>query len=183
MNIATAGSSSDRVKVTVEGALCVALAVVFSYFKMFSMPQGGSVTLEMAPLLFFSYRHGFKWGAAAGMMTGFLLMLFGGYVTHPVQAALDYPLAFACLGIAGFFRARPALGAVVSGIARLVCHVLSGVIFFASYAPEGQNPWAYSTVYNVSYMVPSLLLSGVLAFALWKKLGSKGAPWDNQRPS
>jgi thiamine transporter len=155
-----------------EGALCVALAVVFSHFKMFAMPQGGSVTLEMAPLLYFSYKRGFKWGVASGVMSGVLMMIFGGYIAHPVQAILDYPLAFACVGAAGFFKEKPVLGTILAGAARFACHVLSGVIFFASYAPEGQNPWVYSAVYNASYMIPALLISGVLAIILWKKIGA-----------
>ena len=167
-----ATESSRRVKVITEGALCVALAVVFSYFKMFRMPQGGSVTLEMAPLLYFSYKHGFKWGVAAGTMSGVFMMIFGGYIAHPVQALLDYPLAFAVIGIAGLLKDKPVLGAAAAGAARLACHVLSGVIFFASYTPEGQNPWAYSFIYNIAYMIPSLLISDILAMTLWKKIGS-----------
>ncbi|MDR0649703.1 MAG: energy-coupled thiamine transporter ThiT [Synergistaceae bacterium] len=172
---ATAVKGSDRVKVIVEGALCVALSVVLSYFKMFSMPQGGSITLEMAPLLYFSYKRGFKWGTAAGLMSGTLMMLFGGYIAHPVQALLDYPLAFAIIGFAGFFREKLVTGTIAVGVARFACHVLSGVIFFASYTPEGQNPWAYSAIYNASYMIPTLLLSGVLAMILWKKLGPQNS--------
>jgi thiamine transporter len=157
----------------VEGALCVALSVVFSYFKMFAMPQGGSVTLEMAPLLYFAYRQGFKWGAAAGAMSGVLMMLLSGYVAHPVQAVLDYPLAFGCLGLAGLFKTKPIIGTIVAGAARLASHVLSGAIFFASYAPEGQNPWIYSLVYNASYLIPALIISAVLALILWKRLGKR----------
>jgi thiamine transporter len=156
-----------------ECALCVALSVVFSQFKMFSMPQGGSVTLEMAPLLYLSYKRGFKWGVSAGAMSGILQGLIGGFIVHPVQAALDYPLAFACVGIAGLFKAHPLLGAIAAGAGRLFCSVLSGVIFFASYAPEGQNPWVYSTIYNASYMIPAVILSTTLALLLWKKLGAK----------
>jgi thiamine transporter len=48
--------------------------------------------------------------------------------------------------------------------------VLSGVIFFASYAPEGTNVWLYSTVYNVSYMLPNLGLTIILTYILWPRL-------------
>ncbi|MDR3355402.1 MAG: energy-coupled thiamine transporter ThiT [Synergistaceae bacterium] len=167
-----AAASSGRLKVMVEGALCVALAVVFSGFRMFELPQGGSVTFEMAPLFYFSYRRGFKWGVAAGAMSGALMMLFGSYITHPIQALLDYPMALACVGAAGFFEEKPVLGTILAGAARFACHVVSGVIFFASYAPEGQNPWIYSAIYNASHMMPSLLISGVLAMILLKKLGT-----------
>lgn len=29
------------------------------------------------------------------------------------------------------------------------CNILSGAIYFGSYAPEGMNPWIYSIVYNM----------------------------------
>jgi thiamine transporter len=156
----------------VEGALCVALSVVFSGFKLFSMPQGGSVTLEMAPLLYFSYKYGWRWGIAAGVLSGVFQMVFGGYVVHPIQAILDYPAAFGCLGFAGISGrdARGVLaGAIASAVARLACHVLSGVAFFSSYAPEGQNVWIYSLAYNAAFMAPSIIISSVLAWVLWKK--------------
>jgi thiamine transporter len=166
-------NASERVKALVEGALCVALSVVFSCFKLFAMPQGGSVTLDMAPLLYFAYRHGFKWGVAAGAMSGLLQLSFFGYIVHPAQAFLDYILAQACIGIAGLFKSRPVIGAVLAGTSRCVCSIVSGVIFFASYAPEGQNPWLYSTIYNATYSIPNIILSGAVALILWKKLGKK----------
>lgn len=167
-------SESGRIRVLVEGALCVALSVVFSYLKIFRMPQGGSVTLEMAPLLYFAYRRGVGWGVCAGAMSGVLQMLLGGYVVHPAQALLDYPLAFACLGAGGMRWHRPIPGTLVAVAARLFSHVCSGVIFFASYAPEGQNPWLYSTVYNAGFMVPSAIMSALVAWMLWKRMAERG---------
>ena len=164
---------SVKISLLVEGALCVALSVVLSYFKLFSMPQGGSITLEMAPLLFFSYKHGGKWGIIVGGISGVLQLLMGGYIVHPVQAVLDYPLAFACIGLAGFFGKHIIIGTVVAGLGRLLSHVLSGVVFFSSYAPEGMNPWIYATIYNASFMVPTLILTSVAAVILWKKLASR----------
>jgi thiamine transporter len=162
----------NKTRALVEGALCVALSVVFSNLKLFSLPQGGSVTLEMAPLLYFSYKYGYKWGIPAGAMSGLLQMLMGGYIAHPVQAVLDYPAAFACMGLGGVFGQNGkgvAAGTVLAAIARLACHILSGVIFFASYAPEGQNVWIYSLVYNASFMAPSIIITAVAACFLWKK--------------
>lgn len=173
MGETVAGNGSQRVRILVESALCAALSVVLSYFKLFRMPQGGSITLEMAPLLFLAYRRGFKWGIGAGAMSGLIQLLFGGYVVHPAQAILDYPLAFGCVGIAGLFGKRTVLGTIVAGFARLLCHVLSGVIFFAEYAPEGQSPWIYSTVYNATFIIPALILSAITALILWKRLRSK----------
>jgi thiamine transporter len=168
--------SANKTRILVEGALCVALSVVFSYLKLFSMPQGGSITLEMAPLLYYSYKYGSKWGVLAGAVSGIIQMLMGGYVVHPIQGILDYPAALGAVGLAGLFgpEAKSAIfGTLVAFAARLTCHVLSGVIFFASYAPEGQNPWIYSLIYNGSFMAPSVIITSFAAWFLWKKFLSR----------
>ncbi|SMG35210.1 energy-coupled thiamine transporter ThiT [Dethiosulfovibrio salsuginis] len=157
-------------RILVEASLSVALAVTLSYVKLFRMPQGGSITLENVPLLLFSLRYGLKAGFGAGAVAGLLQLMLGGYVAHPIQAVLDYPLAFAALGLAGSFRHHHWAGIALGTVARLACHVASGVVFFASYAPVGQNPLVYSLVYNGSYMVPNMILSIVMITALWKRL-------------
>ena len=172
MDKTVARDNPGRTRVLVEGALCVALSVVFSGLKLFSMPQGGSITLEMAPLFFFAYKYGFGWGFAAGAIAGGFQIIFGGYVVHPIQAFLDYPAAFASIGIAGVFGQSTKeiiAGTLIASVARLVCHVMSGVIFFASYAPEGTNVWLCSFIYNVTFLVPAILISAALALTLWKK--------------
>lgn len=157
-------------RILVEASLSVALAVALSYVKLFRMPQGGSITLENIPLLLFSLRYGLKRGLGAGAVAGLLQLMLGGYVAHPVQAIMDYPLAFAVLGLAGALKNHHWAGVVLGSFARLACHVGSGVIFFASYTPAGQNPLLYSLVYNGSYMVPNMVLSIIMITALWKRL-------------
>jgi thiamine transporter len=46
----------------------------------------------------------------------------------------------------------------VGGAGRLACSFVSGIIFFGANAPEGQPVWLYSLVYNLSYIVPSLVV-------------------------
>jgi thiamine transporter len=174
MNETAISGNSGKTRALVEGALCVALSVVFSYLKLFSMPQGGSITLEMAPLLYFSYKYRYKWGVTAGMAAGLIQVVFEGlrHMVHPVQLILDYPAAFACMGLAGCFGENGKgviAGTALAIVSRLICHVLSGVIFFAEYAPEGQNPWVYSVIYNASYMVPSAIITSIAAWVIWKK--------------
>ncbi len=161
-------------RVLVEGALCAALAIVLSYVRIFRMPQGGSVTLENVPLLIFALRHGIKAGVGVGALAGVLQMILNGYVVHPAQAFLDYPLAFGALGLAGALSSPQWRGIVVGTAARLACHVASGVIFFASYAPEGQHPLLYSLGYNGSYMVVNMILSLIVISLIWKRLPRTG---------
>lgn len=154
----------------VEGALCVALSVVLSSIKIFALPQGGSITLEMLPLLLIAYRWGMRWGIIAGVLSGLLQLLFGGFFAHPLQALLDYPVAFGCIGLAGFSSSHRVISTLIAGTARLSCHVLAGVIFFAAYAPTGQNVWLYSLIYNATFMIPSLAISIVLAWIIERKM-------------
>lgn len=89
-----------------------------------------------------------------GAAYGFVQFLQGGlYFVHPVELLLDYPLAFAMLGLAGLSNKFSDQWGMIPGIilgtfGRFVCAFLSGLIFFGMYAPEGQNVVIYSMVYN-----------------------------------
>jgi thiamine transporter len=161
-------------RVLTEAALAVALAFVLGLIKVFEMPFGGSISLEMVPLILLALRQGPWVGIAAGAAYGLLdLITPPVFAVHPVQVLFDYPLAFGVLGLAGFFRptVRGAiLGTVVAVLARFLCHFVSGVVFFASYAPEGWNPYLYSAVYNAAYLVPSLAVALIAVVVLLRAL-------------
>jgi thiamine transporter len=160
-----------------EIAVAVALAAVLGQLRLFVMPQGGSVSLELLPLVFIAVRRGVVPGLAAGLLYGVLqLGLPGAYVLHPAQALLDYPLAFMATALAGFVRvgllagrrgALQLLAAVSVAVAgRFVFHFLSGLVFFAEYAPHWEAPWLYAITYNLLYLVPEGALSAVLLWPL-----------------
>jgi thiamine transporter len=160
-------------RVLTEAALAVALSFVLGLFVLFKMPFGGSVSLEMIPLILLSLRQGWKVGVVAGMVYGFLDLAIDPFVVHPLQLLLDYPLAFGVIGLAGLFKptVRGAiLGATVAVLGRFFCHFLSGVVFFASYAPDSWNPFIYSAAYNAAYLVPSLGIAVVVVVVLLKAL-------------
>jgi thiamine transporter len=129
------------------------------------MPQGGSITpASMLPLFAYAYMFGPLAGIVAGMAYGILQLIQDPYVVHWAQLLLDYPLAFGALGFAGFFRKNLPLGILAGGFGRFVFHVISGAVFFASYAPKGTSPLLYSIIYNVTYLAPDLAVCLVLAF-------------------
>lgn len=142
------------------GGMCVALSFILSYIKLFEMPQGGSVTLvSMLPVMLFAFVCGPTAGIIAGLAYGFLQFFQGAYAAHWVSILLDYPLAFAWLGLVGIIpktikslQIRFGIGAFIAIIGRFCMHLLSGAIFFGEYAPEGMNPWIYSSVYNAGYL-------------------------------
>jgi len=163
-------------RMLMEAGMMLALAIILNEFvKLFKMPMGGSVTLGgMVPLFLFSFRWGWKKGLLVGAVYGILELIVGGfYSMHPVSILLDYPLAFGMIGLAGFFRNTPAgvVGGVVTGVAgRFLCHAVSGVVFYASYAPEGQSPLVYSILYNGTFLLPELLITAILTVTLMKFL-------------
>jgi thiamine transporter len=137
-------------------ALMIALATVLGQIKISSMPQGGSVTLfSILPIVVCGYLLGTRRGVMAGFCVGLINLIFGPYVIHPVQLLLDYPVAFGALGLSGLtanMKNGLTKGYIVGIIGRYICAVLSGVIFFGEYAPEGFNAWTWSLWYNLTYL-------------------------------
>lgn len=148
-------------RVLTEAALAIALAFVLGLITLFRMPLGGSISLEMVPLILLAVRQGWKVGVLAGAAYGLLNLAVNPVILHPIQVLFDYPLPFAVLGLAGLFNptVRGAIvGTTVAVMARFAFHFVSGVVFFAAYAPEGWNPLVYSAAYNAAYLVPSLIV-------------------------
>ncbi len=152
----------------IECALCVALSYVMTKINLFTMPQGGSVDFELVPLILFTYRRGWKWGIAAGALSGIMRILLGAYVYNPAQAILDYPLAYSFVGLADLHPFW--LGLILAWAGMTSSSIVSGAIFFAQYAPEGQNPWVYSFFYNAPVLGVKYIVSGIAALILWKIL-------------
>lgn len=157
---------SMNTKKLVFSAVAIALALVTSYLKIFSMPMGGSITLFS---MFFICLIGYWYGPGVGIMTGVAFGLLQ-FVIEPVMVSIpqvlcDYPLAFGALGLSGLFAQKKhglQIGYLVGVLGRFFFSVLSGVIFFASYAPEGMNPVVYSAMYNGSYLGAEAVLTVIL---------------------
>lgn len=151
-----------------NASLCIALAFILSYIKLYEMPQGGSVTLaSMLPIFMFAYAYGVAPGMAIGFAYGLLQFVQGGWFVHPVQFLLDYPLAFAMLGFAGVARKLPDNWGMIPGVAlgtvmRFVCAFLTGVFFWGEGAGD-QNVFIYSAVYNGTYLIPEAIICMALA--------------------
>ena len=149
-----------------EAGITLAMAWVLNQLKILPMPFGGSITAGgMVPLLLFAFRWGGVRGIAVCGLYGVLDLVLGGHFYHWFSIIFDYPVAFGMIGLAGFFgkkTAGVAMGTAVGLTGRFLCHVLSGVVAFAEYAPEGQTPLLYSILYNGAYMLPELVISFVL---------------------
>ena len=147
-------------------AVAMALALVTSFIKVASLPMGGSITLlSMFFMCFIGYLYGPKIGIMTGVAYGILQLIIEPYIYAPLQVLLDYPLAFGALGLSGFFSKKKfglTTGVIVGILGRYICHVISGYVFFASYAPEGMNPMIYTLGYNATYIVPELIATVIV---------------------
>ncbi len=169
--------SATQTKSIAYAGVCIALSFALSYVKLFSLPQGGSITLaSMLPLIIYSYVFGARKGVFAGVIYGVLQCLQSPQIYQPMQVVLDYPVAFACIGIAGIskninFLKTPLLkfifGASVACIGRYFAHFLSGYYVFSSWAMEGYTALSWAFVYNM-YIIAELaiiLAVGCVLFA------------------
>ena len=180
----------------VETAMMVALAVGLELLCKF-LPSpwayGGSISLSAIPILYLSYRRGWKWGLSAGFVYASVQMLLGldlppanTFAAVALCILLDYVLAFTLLGLASVFSApfeksgKPSIritgyvvGAVGASFLRFVCSFISGIILWDSYTPEGMSVWVYSLVYNGSYMLGNAAIAAVVLVLLCSAVDPK----------
>lgn len=129
--------------------IALALATILKILRIYHFPQGGSITFgSMVPILLIAFMYGPQVGFLTGFLYGIITLVMDPYILHPVQVLFDYPLPFLCLGLAGFFPNKRYLGIILALLGRFLCHFISGVAFFASFAPEGMSPALYSLSVN-----------------------------------
>lgn len=181
-----------RVRALCEGAILLALAQILSYVKLYELPQGGSFTPAMFPILLFAVRWGLGKGLLAGFAFGVLQLLFdNAYAVGWQSMLLDYLLAFTPLGLAGLFRGKDwgiFPGTVLGCAGRFVVHFISGVTIYRIVAPTEvpgigtfDNAYLYSLVYNAAYILPSTIVALVLAAALYVPMKKYFAGQDIQK--
>lgn len=175
--------TTNYVSTLVECSLMIAIGTVLMLFPLYTLPNGGEVTLvSMLPFILVSFRHGVRWGMMTGLARALLQLLIGFYAPPAGtlfaffgMILLDYLLAFMLLGLASVF-ARPfpnrMLGIAVATVTvcflRFFCSFLSGFLIWGSIVTDGMGAVLYSLSYNVSYMLPETLLTTGAALLLYK---------------
>jgi len=143
--------------------MSLALCAIIGMIKLYHFPQGGSITPgRFVPIMFIAFMYGPEIGMFTGFVMGILDLFMDPYILSPIQVLFDYPLAFMMLGLAGFFRQKKWIGVIVGTLGRMICSIISGVVFFAEYAPEGMSP----LVYSLSVNVPIIGIEGLICLVL-----------------
>lgn len=157
-----------------ECALMVALAVILDLALRFAQwPNGGSVSACAIPIIFLSYRRGWKWGLVSGFVLSGVQMALGfwapparTFLAFLAVVFLDYILAFTVLGAAELF-AKPfrhkifayGFGAFTVSMLRFACSFFSGLLIWPVPDGIGMPHYLYSLVYNGGYMIPNALIT------------------------
>lgn len=188
-----------------ETGVLLAAAAILSVIQPFQLPFGGGITIvSMLPIVLLSYRYGMKWGLFSGFIYSLLQIATGfgtvkGFFVPEDYALiagigivlLDYVLAYTMLGFGGAFRRmKPApalfLGTLLALFSRYAVHIVSGTVFFGSWAEwfftqEGFYSIGsvivdnfsgtvlaliYSVFYNGLYMLPEIVLTCLAALAV-----------------
>ena len=164
-----AGKHSEKQKLTTRQlvfcAVAMALAFVTSYLKIFTLPWGGSVTLcSMLFIVLVANWYGVGTGITVGLAYGILQFIQEPYVFSFFQVCCDYILAFATLGVAGFFAKQShglLKGYIVAVIARGAFHALGGYLYWMSYMPDN-FPKSLTAIYPIVYNYSYLLAEGII---------------------
>lgn len=160
-------------------AICIAMSFALSFMRIVRLPQGGSITpASLLPLMIYAYMFGVRKGIFTGFIYGLLQAFQDPWILHPAQLLLDYPVAFAWIGLAGLFsrveklRKLPqiqfTLGATLAGTGRFLMHFLSGTFAFGAFAPENTPVALYSLGYQAGYVLPDIgiaILVGIILFS------------------
>ena len=177
---ADSGKKFFSAKQLVFCAAALALGFVTSYIKIIPMPWGGSVTLcSMLFVTLIGYWYGPKIGITAGFAYGLLQFVQdgGSYILSPLQACLDYIVAFAALGLSGLFykKANGLLkGYVFAIFARGVFHTIGGYLYWMDYMPEN-FPSSLAAIYPIAYNYAYILAEGLITIVILSLPPVKGA--------
>ncbi len=191
-------------------ALATVLALVCAEIPFLNLPFGGGFTIaSMLPIVLVSYLYGLKQGFFVSTLYAVIQLMLGaltggGYVLSLFAVdsdnymgvwagcgiiLLDYLVAYTVIGIGGIFRNRcrpvPALvlGSGLALLCRYLVHILSGTIFFSTYATWffsqegfyaiGQQILShfsgfglsliYAVFYNGLFMIPEIIVTMLAA--------------------
>ncbi|WP_461816016.1 energy-coupled thiamine transporter ThiT [Faecalimonas sp.] len=168
-----AGKASTKKKFTTKQlvycAMALALGFATSYIKVFELPFGGAVTAcSMLFIALIGYWYGPKTGILLGFVYGIMQFLQGPYVLSFFQVCCDYLLAFAALGLSGFFAQKKnglIKGYLLAIIGRGAFHVLGGYLYWMDYMPDNfpkSLAPAYPFVYNYSFILAEGLITIII---------------------
>ena len=186
-------------------AFSVAISAICAAIPFLNLPFGGGFTIaSMLPIILVAYMFGTKWGILTAFAYSIMQMLLGFNTVSAfflpgdsqmlwwravLVIFIDYVLAYTVLGWGGIFRNKFSptkaivLGSIFAISLRYISHIISGAIFFGTWAEwfftqDGYPLWGtkiietfsggslalvYSIIYNGTYMIPEIVITAIVA--------------------
>ena len=186
-------------------AFATSISAICAVMPFLNLPFGGGFTIaSMLPIIIVAYMYGTKWGLLTAFAYSILQMLLGFNTVSAfflpgdsqmlwwravLVIFIDYILAYSVLGLGGVFRKKfetkkaIVLGSIFAISLRYIAHILSGAIFFGTWAEwfftqDGFYSWGqkiletfsgaslatvYSIIYNGTYMIPEIVITAIVA--------------------
>ena len=156
-------------------ALISAISYTLSMIVVFRMPQGGSITLYLVPLLIAAFNDNFKNCLMIGIVTSVLQVVIGGYILNPVQVMFDYFIPVTIICISGYLIKRKdrtlttnLIGFGLACVISLLSYVCSGILFY-------ETPFLPSLIYNATFFIPTIIIN-IIVFLIINQPLSKVYP-------
>lgn len=150
------------------------LTIVLYMIKLYPFPQGGGCSLlSILPIMILSVVFGMEEALICGIVVGLTKIVIAPPL-FPMQIPLDYIGAMMAVGLTPMFgvdsQVKLLLGALTASSISIFFSILSGIIFFGQFAPEGMNVWVYSMIYTGTSYGVEVALSIVVLMAVSMKL-------------
>lgn len=173
-----------KLQTLLEIAIFAALAMLLDLLPSIKLHPSMSISFAMIPIFIISFRWGFKAGFISGFIWGILQIALGdAWILTPLQAFIEYFVAFSFVGFAGLFANKIKsnlldnkkqtaaiyiiIAVIVGAAARYFWHFIAGVVFFSEYALEaGQGPVIFSLIANGITFIGAAISCSVLLVLL-----------------
>lgn len=172
-----------KIKITAEIAVLVSLAFVLKTFLiLFTMPNGGSINLGLAPLIILSFRRGIVPGFIGGFIIS-IIHIFTSFYAPPVANVnnlltcilCDYIIPYSCVGLSSITRKfkiddkmKIIIGVSLVFLIEMISYCFSGFTIWKDTVPENQYIVNYVIFYNLVYCFPNYVVNLILCLALKK---------------
>src|SRR5699024_4772675 len=155
-----------KLQTLLDIAIFAALAMFLDLIPSIKPHPSISISFAMIPIFIIAFRWGVRAAFISGFIWGILQIALGdAWILTPLQAFIEYFIAFAFIGFAGLFSTQIkralrtnnkktatfyiVIAVIIGSAARYFWHLIVGVVFFSEYAFEaGQGPIIFSLIAN-----------------------------------
>lgn len=119
------------------------------------MPNGGSITIYLVPLLLSATNANLKTNFFIAIVTAILQIIVGAIVINPIQLLFDYylPIIFICCS--QLIGLNKYVNIIIASFISMISYVISGMVFF-------EVNFIASVTYNATFLIPTIVINIII---------------------